>query len=381
MGLGLVVAGEHGEVVGVPVGHLTGLGGDGGRTRAHQDEPGSDRLQVRNQFQGQVDALLLYEPGHHADDRPPVGRQPGPAQQLPATRLLAGQVPVTEVGRQHGIVGRMPQTEVDTVAYSAEVAAPSRQPVVEATTAGLAQHLGGVRLGHHDHPIGQADAAGQGIEATPFGEGRAVDAEPVDPGRIGLALVGQVVDGQHGRHVLRQQGDGRTAVPVVAVHDVGPQVPSQGGHGGAEGQEPMVVVEPRISGGGIDVGVGSLRAVIAEQDQLAGLGRPPGAHRHRRCPRRHPGQRSLDGVVEFDESVVGHDHVDLDSGRPEATHQATRGFAQATDLDQRGILGGGEQNSCRLTTGSKIDVLEIVLQVADEFRESHELQSEARSGS
>ena len=43
--------------------------------------------------------------------------------------------------------------------------------------------------------------------------------------------------------------------------------------------------------------------------------------------------------------VVGHDHLDVDTGSPESLHESRRGGGEAADTGERGEFGGGEQHA------------------------------------
>ena len=197
--------------------------------------------------------------------------QPG-AHQV-GVRLLARQVVGLEVMRQMRIAARVPGL-VDAVDDAGQPTL-GRDPAGQPVQAG-AERLGGdlARVGRADrgHVVGVEQAGLE--ERHPVVELDAVDvesalgnAEQRHAFAVAQTLVGNVVDGQNGRHARAlpaQIGRRQAARPVVHVQQV--RLPAHAGAacgdlggGEREAREPQVVVRPVVT---LRTGVGAAGALI-----------------------------------------------------------------------------------------------------------------------
>ncbi len=220
--------------------------------------------------------------------------------------------------------------------------AASRQGPVDPETALRPQHLAGKGRADGDHPIGEGDCPGQGVDSPVPLVGLGTTDQHLEPGAATHPLMSGIVNREHGRWRSRDQPQHGPGVPIVEMEDVGGVMVDERGHGGGEGEEPQVVVLPTPAVV-IDVGVRPLQRRSGHQGHLRhGVdGAPPqdgragpvgdveGRLRHR--GRRQP-------------AIVRQDDFHFHAESAQFPDQAGRGVPQPPDLDQRRQLGRGEQD-------------------------------------
>ena len=227
----------------------------------------------------QVQALLVGQPGHQANDELVVVLpQPQLLLQRPLVFLLPGQdIGDVVVGMEHGVCPGVPDVVVDAVDDAVELAGVVAQVGIQPLAVGGGLDLLGVGAGDGgDHvAIGEAALHHVGIQPV-LGQGILIEhvvrqTGPIaDGGDIVHALEAQVVNGEHGLgladgRILEQgpqihRGQGR--LPVVAVDNVRDPVHEvQGGQSGL-GEEAELGDVP--DDGGVGVAVGEELLVVDE---------------------------------------------------------------------------------------------------------------------
>ena len=146
--------------------------------------------------------------------------------------------------------------------------------------------------------------------------------------------------GQHRRRDVAEAGDGRRGVPVVQVQEVRSQHSRERRDGHREAEEAGVVVGPSLAVL-VQVRMGPPHARHVDQGE-----RPDGvvtatASDGRACPRGHVQLEAL-LAGQLDAAVVGEHRFHLHSLRRELADEPRGRVREATDGDERGELGGGE---------------------------------------
>ena len=139
--------------------------------RAEDRELHPERLELGDQRQQQVDALLLREAGHRDGERPgPLGKaQPVEERRSRDASSPTGRRRRTGAGRER-VARRVPDVRIDAVADPDERVAPLAQKGVEAGTRLRTEHLLAVRRADDDDDVGEGDPARERIARTVSGE-------------------------------------------------------------------------------------------------------------------------------------------------------------------------------------------------------------------
>ena len=249
----LVVADHRGHRLGSRRGGGQEAGLEVGGAGAEHGQLGADREQVGQRRQEQIEALLLGEPAHHAEQgRARVDGEP----ELALQRRLVGRLPLhlpgTVGGDEMGVVPRVPHVVVDPVHDARHLARLGAQHPVEPHALRNGEDLAGVGGAHRRDVVGVAHASLQ--EADLLVVLHAVDvvgpdrqAHAREPHRGEQALEGEVVDReQRGWHVAVGPRDHAEAqvrgnepgLPVVGVHQIGPPTTERQASGGDERSHP-----------------------------------------------------------------------------------------------------------------------------------------------
>ena len=253
-------------------------------------------------------------------------------------------------------VGARVPARVDAVADAGQPALVrplGEQPVEAAAELGAGDLLGvgradgGDMVGVDDPRLEEGDAAVEldAVEA----EGGLGNGEVVEPRRVELALVREIVDRHHGRGLAAapaQVAGGERGRPVVEMEDVGPPAVQaahrQFGGGEAQPREADRVVGEFIAGG---VGVGRAVAVVefGAQDEIDD--EPVGqGQRADRAGRDRAGARQMGDDVDRRHvaqrrTIGGQQHARVATG-PQRARQRRRDFAKTARLEKVGGFPG-----------------------------------------
>ena len=275
---------------------------------------------------------------------------------------LAREVVGAEVGRQVGIGGRVPLVGVDAVEDAHQVAAALAQHAVQAAPEGRCLDLLGVGGADGGEEGGVAQRRLHEVQRSEVLELGGVVVLSPQPGdehgaAVGHALVGHVVDGEHGGGAVERPGpfhrvdvDGnQRRLPVVGVDHVRHEVDrlAELERAAREEGEALQVVRVALAGRAVEVRPIEVPVVLEEVDRDVAarqVAQPESGAGHA-PPHGHP-DGSLQPLqrVPVEAGVEGHDHADVDATPAQRPGQRAGDVGQAACLGERGGLRGDEED-------------------------------------